>query len=414
MSSGRPRTAVEIVAPAGTPRKLETAIHFGADAVYLGLKDFSMRSRAGNFDLDQLEWALQWAHERGRRVFVAINVVAFDEDTEKLEQVLRDVAALGSDAIIVADPGVLRLAREYAPGVPLHLSTQANTTNASSARFWFEQGISRIVLARELSLEQLGGIARDVPGDLEVFAHGAVCVAYSGRCFMSLYWAGRDPRRGDCAQACRWPYRAVVDGRHPDAFNPVEEDERGTYFFDAKDLCTIPILDRLLGTGVRSLKIEGRTRSPLYVASVVDVYRDAVSRIEAGDLSGFRAREPTYLSELRRVTRRDFSTHFLTGEENAPETYTPTKQRLGGRADFLGRVVGNDGRSVLVEAQTPIRPGVTLELRDRGLLVETAALPQVRDSSGATLDFARTGDTVRVDGVFRATVGALVRVACCE
>ncbi len=392
----------EILAPAGTPAALRTALHFGADAVYLGLKQFSLRSQAGNFDDDELEWALAYAHERGRRVYVAVNIQPFDSDLGGIELALRTLDQLGPDAVIVADPGVLALARGAAPGLPLHLSTQASVTNAGAARFWFDQGYKRIILARELSLEQLGVLARDAGGELEVFCHGAVCIAYSGRCLLTLYWANRDTRRGECAQACRWGYRAIEDRRRPGQANPIEQDERGTYFFDARDLCALPVLDRLLATGVSSLKIEGRTRSPLYVAAVADVYRTAAEQLAAGDHASFEAAKEAYLHELGRASARPLSTHFLTGEQDLPETYVPGGSLRRGHGDYVGEVVASDDSSVEVELAHPVRPGDRLEVRDRGMRIEPA--DPVTDSH-------QRGQRVRLRGRFQSGPGALVRRA---
>lgn len=390
----------EILAPAGTPARLRTALRFGADAVYLGLKQFSLRSQAGNFDDDELEWALTYAHERRRRVYVAVNIQPFDSDLGGIERALRTLDQLGPDAVIVADPGVLALARQVAPRLRLHLSTQASVTNAGAARFWFAQGFDRIILARELSLEQLGVLARDAGGELEVFCHGAVCIAYSGRCLLTLYWANRDTRRGECAQACRWAYRAIEDRRRPGQANPIEQDERGTYFFDARDLCALPVLDRLLATGVRSLKIEGRTRSPLYVAAVTDVYRTAAEQLASGDNAAFEDSKEAYLAELGRASARPLSTHFLTGEQDLPETYVPDGALRRGHGDYVGEVVASDGSSVEVELSHPVRPGDRLEVRDRGMRIEPA---------DPLTESRRRGERVRLRGRFEATPGALVR-----
>jgi len=392
----------ELLAPAGTPDKLKTALHFGADAVYLGMRRFSMRSFAGNFDEDQLEWALEYAHQRGRRVIVAVNIQPFDEDFEQIEKTLRLLGNdLRPDGIIVGDAGVLDLARRVAPGVPLHLSTQASVANAAAARFWFGQGIRRIVVARELSLEQLERLVPESGGEIEAFIHGAVCIAWSGRCLLSLYWADRDPRRGACAQGCRWRYKAIEDRRRPGEDNPVEEDERGTYFFDAKDLCALPVLPRMVAAGVHAFKIEGRTRSPYYLGITVDVYRRALDLIAAGDMDGFSALVDSHTADLARASRRGFSTHFLGGEENLPQSYNPQGSYAGVRFEYVGKVVGVTGDGLKVDVRNAIKPGEALEVRDAGLLCEQAASPGV----------ARSGDTVLLEGEFHAGMGALVRRA---
>ncbi len=415
----------ELLAPAGTPAKLKTALHFGADAVYLGLKTGSLRAYAGNFTLDELEWALGYARERGRRVYVCVNVQAFDADLAPLAAQLRALGQLRPDGLIVADAGVFELARQQAPALPLHLSTQGSVSNAAAARFWFTQGARRIVVARELSLAQLGGLVRDVPPrcEIEAFVHGAVCIAWSGRCLLSLYWSGRDgrdgrpardARTGSCAQGCRWPYAslAVEDRRRPGQWNPLEQDERGTHFFDAKDLCALPLLPELLSTRIHALKIEGRSRSAHYVGIVVDVYRHAVDRLVAGDRDGFEAAKDDYLAELGRTANRGFSTHFLGGEENAPETYNPTGSFADGRFGFVGVVEDRDDDGLWVRCKNPVERGAALELCDRGLVREHVTLDRIETAQDVDLDRVPHDTRIRIPGAWQSGPGALVRL--CE
>jgi U32 family peptidase len=401
---------MELVAPAGTPEKLKTALHFGADAVYLGMKKFSMRAYAGNFDADQLEWALDYAHERGRKVYVTVNILPDEEDLDGIDELLRLLARLRPDGIIVGDPGVFDSAKKLASGIPVHLSTQLSTTTSRAANFWFSRGISRIVLARELSLDQLTRIVASSNGPLEVFAHGAVCIAYSGRCLLSLYWAGRDARKGACAQGCRWPYKALlVDGRHPDRPAPVVEDDRGTHFFDAADLCSLPVLDRLVATGVSALKIEGRTRSQHYLGIVTDVYRQALDQLKDGDLVGFKAVLDERLAELRRPVFRGHSTHFLTGDQDRYEVYNPEGSALSGRNDFLGKVVAVSSSHIDIDVRFPFHPGQPAELRDAGKKVIPLTVEQVTAVDGTVLDFARPGIIVRIAGSYAVSPGTLFR-----
>ncbi len=401
----------ELLAPAGDPTKLRTALHFGADAVYLGMKRFSLRAAVGNFTEDELEWAVAYAHERGRKVYVAVNIQPFDSDFPALESDLARLARIGPDALIVADPGVLALARRVAPALPLHLSTQASVTNGAAARWWLEQGLARVIVARELDLAQLAAIAAACPRRVEAFAHGAVCIAFSGRCLLSLYWADRDTRRGACAQACRWPYREIEDRRRPGQGNPVEEDERGTYFFDAKDLCALPLLDRLVATGVASLKIEGRTRSAYYVGVTVDVYRHALGLLAAGDLDGFRAAVPGLVAELARPQHRGFSTHFLGGEENDPASFNPTGSFADGRTEYVGQIEGTTAGGLVLRVVNPVRPGDELELRDAGMVVVPVVARPLVDVAGRELAVALPGTRVILVGGHPAGSGALVRKA---
>lgn len=387
----------ELLAPAGNADKLRTALHFGADAVYLGLKAHSLRAYAGNFTPDELEWAIGYAHGLGRKVHVAVNVQAMDPDLNRISSTLELVGRLGPDAVIISDPGVLRLARLQCKGVPLHLSTQQSVTNSEAARFWFSQGISRIIAARELGLEEFRAMALAAPGEFEIFIHGAVCVAWSGRCFLSLYWAGRDPRKGACAQGCRWPYRVgIIDGRRPEEVNPVEEDERGTYFFDAKDLCALPLLEQVVRSGACSLKIEGRTRSEHYVAVVSDVYCHALDLLEAQGPEVLGSALPELMKELHRPTNRGFSTHFLDGRQNDPDSYNPEGSYQGSRNDYLGKVVAIRPGRAIVELKNKVIEGERVQLRDRGMIAVDARLDRIELEDGSLCDFGRPGQRIQV------------------
>lgn len=409
----------ELVAPAGNPAKLRAALHFGADAVYVGLKRHSLRAYAGNFTDDELEWAIGYAHERGKKLYVVVNVQPFDEELADIERALVRLCQLTPDGVVVGDAGVLRLARRVAPTLRLHLSTQASVVNREAVSEWAERGARRIVLARELSLERLAALVPGAAGELEVFVHGAMCVATSGRCFLSLYWVGesRDPRHGSCAQPCRWPFldRTIAEARYPDREHRLEQDERGTYFFDSRDLAALPVLERLVATGVDALKIEGRTRSVHYVGTVVDVYRCAIDLLARGDVESFRARTPMYLAELARSSRRAFSTHFLAGEENSPATYQPEGGSPGaGEAVLVGTVTAVGPGWFELDLANPLAPGATVEICDRGLLREVVRVERLTTPDGAHLDRARHGEVVRVAHAVAAQAGALVRVAAAE
>jgi len=411
---GRARSVPELVAPAGTPQKLLTALRFGADAVYLGLKRFSMRAAAGNFTFDELEWGIGQARAQQRKVYVTLNIQPFDDDLAGLEESLRVLAALRPDAVILADPAVLLLARQLAPALPLHLSTQASVTNAQAGLFWHSQGCRRIVVARELSLPRLAAVTaalRVAGGEAEAFVHGAVCIAFSGRCLLSLYWAGRDPRRGACAQGCRWEYREVEDGRRPGLGNPVLEDERGTHFFDAKDLCALPLLEELVATGVHALKIEGRTRSPNYLAGTVDVYRQALDLLAAGDLPGLRAARPRMQAELARCSPRPFSTHFYGGEEDLLSSYSPGGSPAAGPPEYLGEVTGGRAGEIELVLCNPVKPGDLIEVRDVGLQQTSGVVQGLVDGAGDPLAAGRPGQVVRILGSLGAAPGAIVRLA---
>ena len=399
----------EILAPAGNVDKLQTAFHFGADAVYVGLKQFSLRNFATNFDIDELEWSLSHAHEGGKRVYVALNMLPYDGDLAAMEDAVRTLGRLAPDGVIVSDPGVLELVRREAPSLSVHLSTQANVMNTGAARFWFAQGIERIILARELSIEQIQALAAGVPGQIEVFVHGAVCISYSGRCFLSLYWADRDAQRGECAQACRWKYKELEEEKRPGDRHYLREDDRYTYFFDARDLCGLPVLRQLYAAGVGSWKIEGRMKSEHYVAVTSDVYSHAATLLANREEDRFVASLDDLSLEVERVSNRSFSTHFLEGEVPDRSTYNAKGSQYHNFDAFLGRVIGRSREHVDVSLRNPLRPGDRVELRGRGLVRHQLTVDQVREIDGTLLDFGRSGVTVRIPGDFPVECGAILR-----
>ena len=307
---------VELLAPAGNMECFLAALHFGADAVYIGAKAMNLRNLADNFDGEQLAGAVKIAHAQGKRVYVTLNAFAKDKDIQSLPRVLEAIEHAGPDALIVSDPGVIRVVRGQLPGMPLHLSTQANTLSAEAALFWHDMGISRIVLARELSLDEIKAMRDTLPPslELEVFVHGAMCMAYSGRCLFSNYINGRSGNAGSCAQPCRWrfAFREAKAGEEPaDAFFEAVQDEQGTYLFNSRDLCLISHLPKLIDAGVSSLKIEGRMKSLFYVATVTNAYRMALDHYAA---HGAGAVLPdAIMSELNKASHRPYSTGFLFG-----------------------------------------------------------------------------------------------------
>jgi putative protease len=269
----------ELLAPAGNMEKLITAIHYGADAVYLGSGKYSLRARAGNFAESQLRQAVDYAHTRGVKVYVTVNIFAHNRDLDGLADYLLFLEDAAVDALIVADPGILFICSQVVSKLPIHLSTQANVTNAAAARFWTIQGVAGLNLARELGREEILEIRRATDIRLEVFVHGALCISYSGRCMLSNYFTGRDANHGDCAHPCRYSYK-IVEEKRPGQYFPVEEDERGTYIFNSRDLCLLQRLPELISMGVNSIKIEGRMKSMGYVGAVVRAYRAALNYIE--------------------------------------------------------------------------------------------------------------------------------------
>lgn len=306
----------EILAPAGNLEKLKTAILFGADAVYLGGNKLNLRAFADNFSDKELIEGIEFAHSRGKRVYVTVNVFPHNEDLEELEPYLKDLENMKVDAIIVSDPGIIMTAKEVAPKLEIHLSTQANNVNWKSALFWYKQGVKRIVLARELSFEEIKEMREKLPQDceLEAFVHGSMCMSYSGRCLLSNYMTGRDANRGECAQPCRYKYYLMEEKREGQYF-PVFQDERGTYILNSKDLCMIKHIPELVESGINSFKIEGRMKSSYYVASVVKSYRQALDAyLENSENYKFNE---DWMNNLLKTSHRDYYTGFYFGDKDS-------------------------------------------------------------------------------------------------
>lgn len=301
---------IELLAPAGNMEKLKMAIIYGADAVYIGGERFGLRASAGNFDIEEIYEAVDFVHERRKRLYVTVNIIPHNEDFIGLSEYLIELEKAGVDAIIFSDPGVYLAAKESVPNMELHLSTQANNTNYKSALFWHKQGVQRIVLARELSFAEIREIVEKSPEDLEfeAFVHGAMCMSYSGRCLLSNYMTGRDANRGECAHPCRYKYY-LVEEKRPGEYMPVEEDERGTYIMNSKDLCMIEHIPDLIQSGITSFKIEGRMKSAYYVATVVRAYRIAIDSY-LKDPAGYEFKQE-WFEELNKASHREFSTGFF-------------------------------------------------------------------------------------------------------
>jgi putative protease len=354
----------ELLAPAGNMEKLKIALHYGADAVYLGGQSFGLRNMADNFTHAEMGSALNLCHSRGVKVYLTVNSYPRNEAMGALEAYLKSLADLPFDAYIVADPGVIELVQCISPGRELHLSTQANTVNLHSARFWQRQGIRRINLAREMSLENIRETVTSVPGmEFEAFVHGALCISYSGRCLISSMLTGRDANQGECTHPCRWSYHLVEEQR-PGEYFPVVEDENGTFIFNSRDLCLLEHIPALVESGVAALKIEGRMKGINYVASVLRVYRQALDEYLA-DPAAWRCR-PEWLEELAKLSHRGYTTGFLFGE---PRTVGQEYDSAYIRShEFVGLVGEHctDGATV-IEVRNRIRVGDELEFIGPGM-----------------------------------------------
>ncbi len=311
------RRKPELLIPAKGPEELKTAVNFGADAIYIGGEVMGLRANARNFTLDEMRDGIAFAHEHGVKVYVTANIFAHNSDLAEAEKYFRELNEVRPDAVLVADPGMFTLAKENCPNVEIHISTQANNTNYQTALFWHRMGATRIVTARELSLKEIREIREHIPDDLEIesFIHGAMCISYSGRCLLSNYFTGRDANHGECTHPCRWQY-AVAEQTRPGQYMPIEENERGTYIFNSKDLCMIEHIPELVEAGIDSFKIEGRMKTALYVATTARTYRRAIDDYFESP-EKYQANMQWYHDEIRKCTMRNFSTGFYFGKPGA-------------------------------------------------------------------------------------------------
>ena len=306
----------ELLIPASSLEVLKTAAVFGADAVYIGGEAFGLRAKAKNFSAQDMRDGIEFAHERGVKVYVTVNILAHNADLPGVEEYLKELKEWKPDALIIADPAVFMLAKEICPEIERHISTQANNTNYGTYRFWWELGAKRVVSARELSLKEIKEIRGHIPKEMEIesFVHGAMCISYSGRCLLSNFFTGRDANHGACTHPCRWKY-AVVEETRPGEYLPVYENERGTYIFNSKDLCMIEHIPEMIDAGIDSFKIEGRMKTALYVATAARTYRKAIDDyLESPEK--YKENMPWYLSQISNCTYRQFTTGFYFGKPN--------------------------------------------------------------------------------------------------
>ena len=357
----------ELLAPAGDIEKLAVACRYGADAVYLGGQQYSLRAGAKNFDNAQMAECVTYAHDHGKKVYVATNIFAHNRDFDDMPSFLKMLEELSVDGVIVSDAGVLHMVQRYAPGLNIHISTQANTTNYYAAGFWHKMGAGRVILARELSLREIREVHDNTPGlEVEVFVHGAMCIAYSGRCLLSHTLTGRCANMGACAQPCRWKYHLMEETR-PGEYMPVCEDKRGTYIYNAKDLCMIEHIPSLVDTGAVSFKIEGRMKSPYYVGTVVKAYRQAIDDyFDDPDL--YKGRVAYYLEEIQKCSHRAYSTGFYFEDDKSTQQMDDASAYIR-TYDFVGMILKYDHSRgmALVEQRNKMQLGDEIEiLRAKG------------------------------------------------
>jgi putative protease len=343
---------VELLAPAGNFSKLKTAFYFGADAAYVGGKEFSLRSFADNFTREELKAATEYAHSLNKKLYVTVNIFPKNRDMALLDDYFLYLQQIGVDAAIVSDSGAVYSAKKSAPKLAIHISTQANLTNKYAVKFWKEQGATRAILARELSLAEIAEIHEYVPDiELEAFVHGAMCISYSGRCLLSDYLSGRPSNRGECVQACRWNYQIRKNDEHSDSgWLGIEEDDRGTYILNSKDLNMSAHLDKMANAGVCSFKIEGRMKSEYYLATVINAYRRCMD-------NGFNE---VVERELLTAAHRDYTTAYTLGQNDKTVNYTDSQAK--GDCDYIGNVLGTEEGFTIVEMRGRFKVGDSLEV----------------------------------------------------
>lgn len=351
----------ELLIPASSLEVLKTAVIFGADAVYIGGEAFGLRAKAKNFSMEEMREGIEFAHEHDVKVYVTANILAHNSDLPEVRKYFEELKELKPDALIIADPGVFDIAKEVCPEIERHISTQANNTNYGTYNFWYRQGASRVVSARELSMKELKELRANIPEDLEIetFIHGAMCISYSGRCLLSNYFTGRDANRGACTHPCRWKY-AVVEETRPGEYMPVYENERGTYIFNSKDLCMIEHIPELIDAGIDSLKIEGRMKTALYVATVARTYRKAIDDYQK-DPELYRQNMPWYLDQISNCTYRKFTTGFFFGKPDDDAQIYDSNTYVKDYT-YLGIVGGTEDGLCRIEQRNKFSVGETIEI----------------------------------------------------
>ncbi len=377
----------ELLAPAGNFEKLEIAVHFGADAVYLAGKDFSLRNFSGNFGMDEMQQAIAFAHANKVKVYVACNIFPRNQEQTAIAEFLTSLGKMDPDAIIISDPGILAMARQRMPQTPIHLSTQANMTNYNAARFWESQGVTRVNVARELSLPEIETIARHTTLEVEAFVHGAMCMAYSGRCLLSSFMALRDSNRGMCCHPCRFQY-ALVEAKRPGQYYELSEDARGTYILNARDLCMIEHIPEMMAAGISSLKIEGRMKGINYLASVVRIYREAIDAY-ALDAEAYQV-QAEWIAELAKVTHREYCTGFYLGD---PEQVSPNMDgRIRTGLLFLAKVLKTNGNGqMVIDVRNQLCRNDNIEIISAGSPVRTDTILKIVNEDHQEVDVVNPG-----------------------
>ena len=404
----------ELLIPAGGLETLKVAVDYGADAVYIGGSSFGLRARADNFSQEEMIEGVNYAHAAGAKVYVTANIYAHNSDIEGIKKYFSWLGTTDVDAVLISDPGVFTIAREYMPDKEIHISTQANNTNYMTYKFWYDHGIRRVVSARELSLREIKEIREVIPDDMEIeaFIHGAMCISYSGRCLLSNYFTGRDANHGACTHPCRWKY-AVVEETRPGEYLPVEEDERGTYIFNSKDLCMVDKLPDLIDAGIASLKVEGRMKTNLYVAVCARTYREAIDDyFKSEEL--YNSKIPHYLDEISACTMRDFTRGFYYGKPSEEDQIYDNNTYIR-NAVYMGLVeeVTEDGYVVLYQ-KNKFSVGDKLEVMNFDGTNSVCTVSEIINQYGESVDSAphpkeKLKVKLDIDGNVKPEPGVIIR-----
>ncbi len=400
----------ELLAPGGSLEKLKAAIDYGADAVYIGGEAFSLRVAAENFSLDDMKEGLKYAHDRGKKVYLTANIIAHNRDISKFREFIKEIRPLGFDAVLIADLGLFNMMRTIAPEIPIHVSTQANNTNYMTADMWHKLGAERVVLGREMSFKEIAEIQKNVSPELELeaFVHGAMCISYSGRCLLSNYMTGRNSNLGACAHPCRWNY-SLVEEKRPGEYFDVFENERGTFIFNSKDLCTIEHIPELVNSGIASLKIEGRVKTAFYVATVVGAYRREIDRYCA-DPENY-VFNPEELEELCKVSHRPYTTGFYFGRPGTDGQVYETSSYIRDY-ELVGMVTGydTDAKRITLSQRNRFFEGDELEIIQPNKPYIKITAQNMKNEKGESVTVApHAEETITMDCDTPICEGAMIR-----
>ncbi|HHT89293.1 MAG TPA: U32 family peptidase [Clostridiales bacterium] len=378
----------ELLIPAGDLETLKIAVMYGADAIYIGGDMYGLRAKARNFSMNDMRKGIAFAHDYGKKVYVTSNITAHNRDLAGIRAYFRELMAFGKDkpdALIISDPGVFMIAKEEAPDIDIHISTQANNTNYATFKFWYNHGATRVVSARELSLDEIAELRQNIPEDMEIetFVHGAMCIAYSGRCLLSNYFTGRDANLGECTHSCRWKYH-IVEEKRPGEFLPIEENERGTYIFNSKDLCMVEYIPELVNAGINSFKVEGRMKTALYVATVAGTYRRAIDDYFT-DPKLYEKNKPAYMEEVSKGVNRQFTTGFFFGKPNHKDQIYE-KNTYEKAYTYLGTIIGVREGMYCLEQKNKFFVGEEIEVIRPGSEAINVTVLRITDEDGNDME----------------------------